>query len=46
MRRREYLKQVQEQEARAKTVRTQADMLEVVDFLVEKERQQLSNSGE
>ena len=28
------------------TVRTQADMLEVVDFLVEKERQQLSNSGE
>ena len=28
------------------TVRTQAEMLEVVDFLVEKERQQLSNSGE
>jgi len=28
------------------TVRTQADMLEVVDFLVEKERRQLSNSGE
>ena len=28
------------------TVRTQADMLDVVDFLVEKERQQLSNSGE
>ena len=28
------------------TVRTQADMLEVVDFLVERERQQLSNSGE
>ena len=28
------------------TVRTQAVMLEVVDFLVEKERQQLSNSGE
>jgi protein dithiol oxidoreductase (disulfide-forming) len=27
-------------------VRTQADMLEVVDFLVEKERQQLSSAGE
>lgn len=28
------------------SVRTQADMLEVVDFLVEKERQQLSSAGE
>ena len=28
------------------SVRTQAEMLEVVDFLVEKERQQLSSSGE
>lgn len=32
--------------ATGETVRTQAEMLEVVDFLVEKERQQLSNSGE
>jgi len=28
------------------SVRTQADMLEVVDFLIEKERQQLSSAGE
>lgn len=32
--------------ATGETVRTQAEMLEVVDFLIEKERQQLSNSGE
>ena len=32
--------------ATGEAVRTQAEMLEVVDFLVEKERQQLSNSGE
>lgn len=32
--------------ATGETVRTQAEMLEVVDFLVEKERQQLSSSGE
>ena len=32
--------------ATGETVRTQAEMLEVVNFLIEKERQQLSNSGE
>ena len=32
--------------ATGQSVLTQADMLEVVDFLVEKERQQLSSSGE
>ncbi|MBL4572845.1 MAG: thiol:disulfide interchange protein DsbA/DsbL [Gammaproteobacteria bacterium] len=32
--------------ATGQNVLTQADMLEVVDFLVEKERQQLSSSGE
>lgn len=32
--------------ATGQSVLTQADMLEVVDFLVEKERQQLSGSGE
>ena len=32
--------------ATGKSVLTQADMLEVVDFLVEKERQQLSSNGE
>ncbi len=32
--------------ATSQSVLTQADMLEVVDFLVEKERQQLSSTGE
>ncbi len=32
--------------ATGQSVLTQADMLDVVDFLVEKERQQLSNAGE
>ena len=32
--------------ATGEAVRTQAEMLEVVNFLIEKERQQLSNSGE
>jgi hypothetical protein len=32
--------------ATGQSVLTQADMLEVVDFLVEKERQQLSSNGE
>ena len=32
--------------ATGQSVLTQADMLEVVDFLIEKERQQLSSSGE